>query len=456
MKGKILVFLATVLSLQAARAQSNTDTLKLTMLQAIDLALKTSRQVQNASADIRLAQQKVREIQSIGLPQVNATGGFTQYVQIPGSYVPNFTGQGPDFLFIKFQQKYTSNLNIQASQLLYDGTYLLGLQAAKSFVEISRLLESKSEYDLSFAVAKSYALCLNTSRNLELLDQNMATLKKTLEEVREIYNAGFAEKLDVDRLSLSLASLGVQRDKLLAGVEMTQNVLKLTIGLHPAQPLMLTDNLEDLSKELHVVLPIEQGMSIPKPNNRIEYQLLQQNLKMNAFDEKRYKVGYTPTLVGFMAYQRTTNRSEFNFLDGNLPINNTWVPATLWGLNLNVPIFDGFRKQSQIRQVRINREKTLNDLISFEHAAGMEYLNARQAYLSSLKALELQAQNSALAETIYNNVNTKFKEGVGSTIEILSAENELKSARVNYLGALYDLSIAIMDLKKALGENITP
>jgi outer membrane protein TolC len=176
---------------------------------------------------------------------------------------------------------------------------------------------------------------------------------------------------------------------------------------------------------------------------------------MNAFDEKRYKVGYTPTLVGFMAYQRTTNRSEFNFLEGNLPINNTWVPAALWGLNLNVPIFDGFRKQSQIRQVRINREKTLNDLVSFEHAAGMEYLNARQAYLSSLKALELQEQNRTLAETIYNNVNTKFKEGVGSTIEILSAENELKSARVSYLGALYDLSISILDLKKALGENIT-
>jgi outer membrane protein TolC len=127
----------------------------------------------------------------------------------------------------------------------------------------------------------------------------------------------------------------------------------------------------------------------------------------------------------------------------------------LWGLNLNVPIFDGFRKQSQIRQVRINREKTLNDITSFEYAAGMEYLNARQAYLSSLKALEVQKKNIELAESIYQNVNTKFKEGVGSTIEILSAENELKSARVNYLGALYDLNISLMDLKKALGQPIT-
>jgi outer membrane protein TolC len=453
MKGKTLFFLFLVTGLLPLKAQTGNDTLKLTMRQAIDLALQTSRQVKNAQADVKLAQQKVREIQSIGLPQVNATGGFTQYVQIPGSYVPNFTGQGPDFLFIRFQQKYTSNLNIQASQLLYDGTYLLGLQAAKSFVEISRLMESKSETDLSFAVAKSYALCLNTSRNLELLDQNIYALKKTLEEVTEIYKAGFAEKLDVDRLSLSLSTLMMQRDKLLAGVEMTENVLKLTMGLDPSKPIVLADNLEQLNQELHIALPT--GNEVPKPNNRVEYQLLQQSLKMNYFDEKRYLVGYTPTLVGFMAHQRTTNRSQFNFLEGNLPINNTWVPATLWGLNLNVPIFDGFRKQSQIRQVRINREKTLNDITSFEYAAGMEYLNARQAYLSSLKALEVQKKNIELAESIYQNVNTKFKEGVGSTIEILSAENELKSARVNYLGALYDLNISLMDLKKALGQPIT-
>lgn len=453
MKGKTLFFLLLVSGLMPLAAQSNNDTLKLTMQQAIDLALQTSRQVKNAQADVQLARQKVKEIQSIGLPQVNATGGFTQYVQIPGSYVPNFTGQGPDFLFIRFQQKYTSNLNIQASQLLYDGTYLLGLQAAKTFVDISKLMESKSESDLSFAVAKSYALCLNTSRNLELIDQNIYALKITLQEVTEIYKAGFAEKLDVDRLSLSLSTLVMQRDKLLAGVEMTQNVLKLTMGLDPAQPILLTDNLELLNQELHVTLPT--GNEVPKPNNRIEYQLLQQSLRMNYFDEKRYLVGYTPTLVGFMAHQRTTNRSQFNFLEGNLPINNTWVPATLWGLNLSVPIFDGFRKQSQIRQVRINREKTLNDITSFEYAAGMEYLNARQAYMSSLKALEVQKKNIELAESIYKNVNTKFKEGVGSTIEILSAENELKSARVSYLGALYDLNIAMIDLKKALGQSIT-
>ncbi len=453
MKGKTLFFLLLVSGLAPSAAQTYSDTLTLTMKQAIDLALQTSKQVKNAQADVLLAKQKVREIQSIGLPQVNATGGFTQYVQIPGSYVPNFTGQGPDFLFIKFQQKYTSNLNIQASQLLYDGTYLLGLQAAKSFVEISRLMESKSETDLTYAVAKSYALCLNTSRNLELLDQNIFALKKSLDEVSEIYKAGFAEKLDVDRLSLSLSTLMMQRDKLLAGVEMTQNVLKLTMGLDPAKPIILADNLEQLNQELHVVMPIDA--TVPKPSNRVEYQLLQQSLKMNYFDEKRYLVGYTPSLVGFMAHQRTTNRSQFNFLDGNLPINNTWVPATLWGLNLSVPIFDGFRKQSQIRQVRINREKTLNDITSFEYFAGMEYLNARQAYMSSLKALEVQKKNIELAETIYNNVNIKFKEGVGSTLEILSAENELKSARVNYLGALYDLNIAMMDLKKALGQSLT-
>jgi outer membrane protein TolC len=219
------------------------------------------------------------------------------------------------------------------------------------------------------------------------------------------------------------------------------------------QPIVLTEDLETFEKS---ILVDGNGDAALQPSARIEHQLLNQTLRLSFYDEKRYKVGYTPTLVGFVTHQRNTNRPAFNFLESNLPINNTWVPATLWGLNLSVPIFDGFRKQSQIRQVQLNRDKTLNQIQEFERFAGMEYINARQSWVTALQAVEVQRKNKDLAERIYEQVNTKFREGVGSTVEILSAETELKNAQIQYLNALYELSLSKIDLKKALGQRINP
>ncbi|MFY7849444.1 MAG: TolC family protein [Bacteroidia bacterium] len=429
------------------------DTLRLTLKEALSMAEKNNLSHRNTITDIGLAQQKVKEVQSIGLPQVNAAASFNQYVRIPGSYIPNFTGQGPDFIFIAFQQKYAASANIQASWLMYDGTYLLGLRAAKEFVQVSRLLAEKSETDLEQNVTRAYALCLNTVKNLELIDQNRRMLEKNLSDIKEIYAAGFAEKLDVDRLQLSLDNLSVQREKLLTVVAMTQNMLKMAMGIAMDQPIVLTEDLETFEKS---ILVDGNGDAALQPSARIEHQLLNQTLRLSFYDEKRYKVGYTPTLVGFVTHQRNTNRPEFNFLESNLPINNTWVPATIWGLNLSVPIFDGFRKQSQIRQVQLNRDKTLNQIQEFERFAGMEYINARQSWVTALQAVEVQRKNKDLAERIYEQVNTKFREGVGSTVEILSAETELKNAQIQYLNALYELSLSKIDLKKALGQRINP
>jgi outer membrane protein len=445
----LVLYLANMPNGKAA----GTDTLYLNLRQAVEAAEKNNLRYQNARSDISKAEQQVREVKSIGLPQIGATGSFTQYVKIPGRYVPNFFGGGPDFLFIAFQQKYASSLNVQASQLIYDGTYLLGLRAAKEFVNVSRLLAEQNHTEMEFNVCRTYALCLNTAKNLELFEANIKNLSGNLEQIKAIYEAGFAEKLDVDRLQLSLDNLQVQRDKVKAAAEATLNMLKFAIGLDITQAVKLTDNLENLEKSLEVDAG---GFSGFKPSARIEHQILRQAVALSHFDEKRYKVGHSPSLSGFIAHQRITNRPEFNFFESNLPINNTWVPATLWGLNLNIPIFDGFRKQSQIRQVQIERSKTLNQISDFENMVGMEYINARQAWLTGMQAVEIQKKNLALAERIYEQVNLKFREGVGSTIEILSAETELKNAQIQYLNALYELSLAKMDLRKATGQTIIP
>ncbi len=438
------IFLA-VASLQAQ------DTIRFSLKEAVAFAEKNSPVYQNIQTDVSLSRETVKQVQAMGLPQISGSAGFNQYVQIPGSWAPNFFG-GPDqYIFLKFQQKYNATVGVTANQLLWDGTYLLGLKAAQEYVNLSQLMVAKTKLELQTNVAKAYLLALTTAKNIELLNSNLSTLEKSYNDVKALYDEGFAELLDVQRLQLAVSNLKVQKEKLQNAANMTLDLLKLQIGIDMEKPMVLTDKIETVDTEIALSQPVSTEFSI---NNRIEYKIINQGLTLSKMDEKRYKLGYLPTLVGFVSHQRTANRSEFNFFESNLTPNNNFIPATLWGLSLQVPIFDGLKKQSQIASVRLNRMKTENDLRNFTNAATMENINARNAYLTNLKQTEEQKKNLDLAKSIYDKANLKFKEGVGSTLEIMQAETDLKAAQTNYLNALYDLVVSKIDLKKSTGENI--
>jgi outer membrane protein TolC len=158
--------------------------------------------------------------------------------------------------------------------------------------------------------------------------------------------------------------------------------------------------------------------------------------------------------VGFLQHQRITNRSEFNFFQSNLTPNNDFIPSTLFGLNLSIPVFDGLRKQSQIMDVRLRREKTMNDLKNFENYANLEFNNAKNTYEVNLKQAAELKLNMDLAKEIYDKSNIKFNEGVGSSLEIIQAETDLKTAQTNYMNALYDLSVSKIEYKRSLGLDV--
>lgn len=427
------------------------ETSTLSLSQAIAYAEKNSPVLQNAQTDVEIARQTVNTIKSSGLPQVNASAGYSDYIQIPGSYVKNFLGGNPEYLFFRFQQKYAANATIGLNQLLFDGTFFIGLKAAQDYVNLSQTFEIKSLNDLHMAVAKAYLLALTTAKNIDLINSNLSTLEKSLKDVTSLNEEGFAEKLDVQRLQLAVSNLKIQREKLLNAVVITQNLLKLQIGMDISNNIQLTDDLETVNGSIPLAETVSNSFDAKK---RVEYQLLNQSLGLSFLDEKRFKYGYFPTLVGYLQHQQTTNRSEFNFFKSNLTPNNDFIPSTIWGLSLNIPVFDGFRKRSQIMDVRLRREKTMNDIRNFENAAKLEYSNSKLTYEVNLKQAEELKLNLDLAKEIYDKSNIKFNEGVGSTLEIVQAENDLKTAQTNYMNALYDLVVSKLELKRATGESI--
>lgn len=445
---KTIVVLTALIFSQAVQAQQASS---MSLKEAIAFAEKNSPTFQNTETDVKIAKQTVNTIQASGLPQINAGASYNDYIQIPGSYVKNFLGGQPEYLFFRFQQKYSASANIGMNQLLFDGTFFLGLKAAKDYVGLTETLVAKNKTDLHMNVAKAYLLALTTAKNIDLINANLTQLEKSLKDVNALYEQGFAEKLDVQRLQLAVSNLKIQREKLLNAAIMTKNVLKLQMGMDMATPLILTDDLETVNSSIAFAESTQNSFDV---KNRLEHKLLEQTLNLSYMDEKRYKMGYYPTLIGFIQHQETTNRSDFNFFKSNLSVNNSFVPATLWGLNLSIPVFDGMRKHSQIMDVRLRREKTMNDMRNFENFANMEYSNAVMTYDVNLKQTAELKLNLDLAAEIYEKTNIKFKEGVGSTLEITQAETDLKTAQTNYMNALYDLAVSKLELKKAMGENL--
>lgn len=427
-----------------------------TLQEAVRYAMAHSPSIDNAKKDVQLSKEKVNEIKAIGLPQVNASGNFMQNMRIPVQIIPNFTNnflppgapRGAEFIELAFAQKYTAMSNIQLTQLLFDGSYLVGLQASRDVVNLYEILENRSAIEIENNVSKSYLLALLMKENVKMLEGNLTSIRKTLEQTTAINQQGLIEKLDVDRLTLAKNNLEIQLAKLKMQADITEKLLKFQMGMPIQETIVLTDQLEKLMAEMNQ----DFSQEILAINNRVEYKLINKQIDLLKLDEKRYKMSYLPSLAFVMNQQYASYRSEFNFFESNLPPNNRFIPSNYWALGLQVPIFDGLKKEAQRAQARLNREKAENDRLNFENAANLDAAQSQVKYTSSKSMLKQQQASKDLAQTIYQTTLKKFQAGVGSSFEFTQAETELTNANGNYLNAVYEVLVSQLELKKALGK----
>ena len=451
MKSKIILLISLIICAVNLKAQKQ-EVVSLTLQQAVELAKKNNYNVQNARIDQQIADKKVKEVLSGGLPQINASGGFTDYLDIPTQLAPaiafNPKANPSDYMKFKFGVPYTLTGSISASQLIFDGSFFLGVKAAKEYVNLARLGVKATEIEITTGITKIYYAVLLTQANVLMLDNTIKTLEKTLTDNRAYYKNGLSEKIDLDRLEMSYSNTKIQRDKIADQYLISMMVLKLQLGINVKDSILLTDNIEKIFKS-DFATPIDAKIDY---SQRPDYKLIEQQIKLQEYDIKRYQLGYAPTLNASFAAQRVSYGPEFSKLGtdfGNL--GQVWFPTTIFALNLNVPIFDGFRKSAQIQQSRLVMNKYVNSKKNLEQSIENDIELTRIKLERSKEQLELQKKNMELAQSIYDRANVKYKNGVGSTLELTTAENDLKQSQTNYLGSMYDLLVAQIDLKKALG-----
>lgn len=447
---------------------------RLSLQEAIDYAMTQSTEIKNAQINIADAEQQIVERRSTGLPQLTGSASFQRYLQIPRQPLPEgfsifglFTealavdlrpqlsedtgnaideiyqgsqngGDGSQGIAFFLKNNFTAALNLDA--MVFDGSYFVALQAARQYRVYTEREFQVRKREVENAVLDAYLPLLLFDENRELLDKNIANLEELLHETRELYKAGFAEQLDVDRLDLSRANLLIERDNLDRQKEVALTALKYAIGYPLGDELDISDDLESLSSG------VKEDMLVGEIDlqRRPEVNMLDQAITMNELNIKLNKAGYLPSLRAFGAVQQQYQGNDFK--------TGFWAPGAFVGLSLNVPIFDGLYKKSQIQRAELSQEMTRNQRKDLSRAIQLEVSTARTNYLNAQEKLENQQKNLDLAQRIYDTTQVKYREGVGSSVEVTQAEQSLYTTQANYLQALYEVVMAKMRLEQALGR----
>ena len=423
-----------------SQAQENTFSLQ----QAIDYALKNHTSVLNAQLDEDIARKKVNEIVGMGTPQIEGTADFNYFLDIPVSFVPGefFGGEPGTYAPVQFGQKYSASAGVNISQLLFDGSYLVGLQATKTYQDLSRKQTKQTKTETAVNVSKAYYGALVSNARMEIIDANLNRVEKMLGEIKVLNQNGFVEKLDVDRMELTYNNLLVEKEKVKRYQTISYALLKFQMSYPSAQPIELSDKLEAATIQ-EVSVPESVNLA-----NRPEYQVMDVTKRLQELDVKRYKMTFVPSLVAFGAFSFNNSRNEFDFLDTDL----RWFPTSIIGAKLSVPLWDGMQKSARVSQAKLNLKKVENSITLMKNGFELEMESAKTNYLNNTASLAIVKKNRELALEIARVSKVKYDNGIGSSLEVVDAESSLREADANYLNTLYETIIARIDLDKASGN----
>jgi len=428
------------------KAQEN-NSASFSLQQSIDYAIKNSPSYLNSELDLKNAIYKRNEITGMGLPQVNGSVDVKDYIELPTSLLPGqFFGAPADtYIPVKFGTKYNSTVGINASQLVYSSDYIFGLKASKEFINLSKISVTRSKSELVSQVSKAYYSVIINRDRIKLLDANIVRLKKVFEDTKALNKQGFVELIDVERLEVQYNNLTTEKEKATKLIGLSESMLKFQMGYKISEPISLTDSINLSANEYQELSGNKVDIS-----KRPDYMLLKAQQSLLDIDVKRLKWGYLPTLAAYGSYQYNAQRQKFDFLD----VNQKWYKIALIGATLNLNIFDGLQRQNKIQQAKIASLKNQNTLKTIEQVGELEASVAAISYNNAYSSLLVQKKNMELANHVYEVVQQKYKQGVGSNIEIVNAEVSLKEAQTNYYNSVYDMYIYKIDYLKSTG-NLT-
>ncbi len=435
-----------ITSLTSSVGQSNDSAFVLNIDQCIAYALQNNDSLKNAQLDVRAANYQVRETVGLGLPQVNGEVSYTNDFAIRTSFLPaEFLGGEPGTMApVKFGIPHSATVGLTVNQLIFDGSYLVGLQASNVYQDLSRKAEKRTKVDIIYNVTTAFYTVLINEERAELLQQNYHQLDSLLRETRIMYENGFSEKIDVDRVRLRFNNIKTEVANVNRALFLSKQLLKFQIGMPLSHELELSGSLDNLDLDFNLEV-VSNDFTFEQ---RIEYSILQTQKQLATLNLKNNRVANYPSLYGFLGMGYNAGTDNFSELTN---FSDNWFSYGNFGLTLSVPIFSGLQRHYTTQQAKIEVFKSENNLNNLKKAINLELVTAKTQLQNSLATLESEKENMELARGIFNATKIKYQEGLGSNLEVIEAETSYKEAETNYYSAMFDALVAKIDLEKALG-----
>jgi outer membrane protein TolC len=444
---KVVVIIGLGLASFAAFSQTNEtpSSYSFSLQQAVDFALQNQNNIKNAMLDEEIAKNKVKEVFGMGLPQVNASFDVKKFLELPTSLIPAefFGGPPGSFAAVQFGTEYQATAGFDASQLLFSGDYFLGLKASKVYLELSSKATQRSKIETASTVSKAYYTVLINQERILLMDANIARLKKTMDDTKALLDNGLVEKLDHDRLTVAYNNLVLEHEKIERLLKVGVYLLKYQMGMDIAANLTLTDKLSDVKFDIGSDISAEK-FDYAK---RVEYNLYETQRHLAELDLKRNKFSFLPNAFAYGSVNGTAQRNEFNIFNTGY----RWYPMALIGAKVAVPIFSGLQRNYKLQQAKVSLQKADNNMEFIKKSIDLELSSSLTVLQNAAASLENQKKNMIVAEDVFRVSKLKYDQGVGSNIEVITAETALKESQTNYYNALFDALVAKIDYDKANG-----
>ena len=439
---KRILLILLILTSFSLKSQSQ----KLSLSECIDLAIENNENLKNSILEEKISKALSNEYLSIGFPQINFDGGIKYNHEVPKSLldisrfmpgVPEGTEQE-----VQFGQAYDGRVDLFVNQMIFNGSYFVGLSAAKELVKLSEKMTERNVIDIHESVSKAYYTTLNTKSRVDLVNSNIDRLDALLKQTKSLYENGFVEKLDLDRIQVSFNNLKSEKIKADRLYDLSLAVLKFEIGISVDKKIEL---IEEFNEELVTAFTFD--LNEFDYSKRIEYSILQTDKNLKFYELKNNRSQYLPQVYANYNYGYNTSASQSNIFFES----DRWKKFGTFGLQVIVPIFDGFLKRSRINQSKFKIEQVENQMLFLERSINLQINQSLAAYQNSKESLKIASENLVLAQDVYFASEKKYAQGVGSNLELIDSNNSLKIAQNQYYNSLYESIISIIDIKKTLG-----
>ena len=406
----------------------------LTLDEAIEYGINNNFSVKNANREIEKAQKDRWSTIAIGLPQIYAEVNYQNFLEMPVSLVPAefFGGQSGEFAEISFGTKQKIVGSVRMDQLIFDGSYIVGLEASKIFLKISENIYEKTTLETKKIIVNNYAAALLAGENVKLLNKNKKNLEENVSEIHQLFKNGFVEEESVEQIQLTLANINTQLKYAANLSKIIHEMLKFNLGIPVEKKVVLTSQIYEIIDESNLIFENQNNFNI---SNNIDIKIAENNFLSESLLYKYEKSKFLPSLKAFINGSYTGNNEKFDFAKNN----QKWFGSSLFGLSLDIPLFSSFSKKVNSQKAKISMQQAETKLNETQYRIRMEIETALNDYQLAIENYFTEKENLGLAERIENKNQVKYFEGMVGSFELRQAQLQLYSSQSKYLSSIQNL-----------------